>query len=284
MLNVRKLVCLSVLALAACAAENGPGPGVDSPDASEPEGPAPDAAAPPTSTPPRLDAAPVQAPPPDAAAPTGNPPPPDAGAAADTTATPPEPVDNGSYTCTHVIGINATAEWYNRGFESLVDGSKWQLVRVHSGFVQLWADPNAGAWNTGATSACTANGKNPDRVLFVGLNFDYDKLDQWLPNLRAVAKNLKTKFPGVKRIELGTFVRAPGNKACPQRAAPRSTITAAQDEANAMVAAENPGLVFVMPKFEAKTCSEFSGNPPHPSTSGGMAWAKMIADHYGLGK
>jgi hypothetical protein len=279
MQHVRFIVCVTVLA-AACAAGDPADPEAELPDAGETEGPEPDAAAP-TPPAPRLDAAAPQTLPRDAATtPVTTP---DAGAAE---AGPPAPTEteNASYTCTHIIGINATAEWYNRGFEQLVDNSKWQLVRVHSGFVQLWAQPNAAAWSTGPTSACAQSSKNPDRVLFVGLNFEYDKLEQWVPNLQAVVKNLQARFPGVKRIELGTFVRAPGNKPCPQRAAYRSTITPAQDMANEMVAAENPTLVRVMPKFEAKTCSEFSGNPPHPSTSGGMAWAKMIAEHYGLGK
>ena len=88
----------------------------------------------------------------------------------------------------------------------------------------------------------------------------------------------------MKRIELGTFVRAPGNMPCPQAPAKRSTIAPAEDQAIAMVAAANPDLVRVHPKFEAKTCGEFSGNPPHPSAAGGAAWAKMYAEHYGLGK
>jgi hypothetical protein len=105
-----------------------------------------------------------------------------------------------------------------------------------------------------------------------------------VPPLTAVVKNLEAKYPGVKRIELGTFVRAPGNKPCPQAAPKRSTIAQAEDDAIAMVAAANPDLVRVHPRFEAKTGSEFSGNPPHPSAAGGAAWSKMYAEHYGMGK
>jgi hypothetical protein len=86
------------------------------------------------------------------------------------------------------------------------------------------------------------------------------------------------------RLELATFVRAPGNKPCPQAAPKRSTIAPAEDEAIEMVAKMNPGLVIASPKFEAASCSEFSGNPPHPTAAGGAAWAKRIAMHYGLGK
>jgi hypothetical protein len=279
-MSMRLLVCVSVLSLA-CAAEQAQGPGVEAPDAENVTPPPPDAAAPAS----KLDARATSVEPPQPDAAPSTPAEADARPADGPSSPPPASEgDTGNYTCTHLIGINATAEWYREGFEALVDNAKWQMVRVHSGFVELWANPTSSAWSTGPTSPCAENSKNPDRILFVALNFDNDKLEQWVPPLRAVVKNLQAKYPGVKRIELGSFVRAPGNKACPQREAKRSTITPAQDEAMAMVAAENPTLVKVMPKFEAKTCSEFSGNPPHPSKAGGAAWAKLHAEHYGLAK
>ncbi|HET7719208.1 MAG TPA: hypothetical protein VFK43_04520, partial [Acidimicrobiales bacterium] len=242
----------------ACAAPNASGPAAEAPEAGIEEPPAQpptpdarptplaaDAGAPPSTTPPSTT--PPSTPPPSTPAPAA---------------------EDGSYACTRIIGINATAEWYNAGFESLVKGDRWELVRVHSGFVELWANPGSGAWSTNPTSPC-AGGVKPDRIIFVALNFDTNTLEQWLPPLTAVVKNLRDKFPGLKRIELGTFVRAPGNTPCPQAPAKRSTIAAAEDQAIAMVAAANPDLVRVAPKFEAKTCGEFSGNPPHPSKTGG---------------
>jgi len=47
-----------------------------------------------------------------------------------------------------------------------------------------------------------------------------------------------------------------------------------------LAAAADPTRVFVAPRFEAKTCSEFSSNPPHPSPAGVTAWVKMMADYY----
>jgi hypothetical protein len=197
---------------------------------------------------------------------------------------PADPPAAGDYPCTMIIGINATAEWYDRGYETLVDNAKWELIRVHSGFVNLWADPKNAVWATKPSSPCTKNALDPDRVIFVGLEFDFTTVAQWLPNLTAVVKNLQDKYPGVKRIELATFVRAPGNKPCPQAPAKRSTIAPAEDEAIEMVVKANPELVIASPRFEAASCSEFSGNPPHPSAAGGAAWAKMIAAHYGPGR
>jgi hypothetical protein len=189
-----------------------------------------------------------------------------------------------AFTCTLLFGINATAEWYDKGFEGLVDGQKWELVRVHSGFIERWADPDSAFWKAAITSPCAQNATTPDRIIFVALNFDYTTVDQWLPPLTATVKNLRAKYPSARRIELMTFVRAPGNQACPQREAKRSTIAPAEDQAIEQVAQANPDVVRVAPRFEASACEEFSGNPPHPSAAGGVAWAQSIARHYGVGR
>ena len=188
--------------------------------------------------------------------------------------------DNAAYACTLMIGITATQEWYDAGFESIVNNAKWELIYVHSGFVELWADSKDPVWSTAVLSPCAQNAGTPDRVVFVALNFDFNTLDQWLPPTTAAVKNLRAKYPSAKRIELMSFIRAPGDRPCPQAPDKRSTITPAQDDAMAQVAAANPGLVFVAPKFEAKTCAEFTSNPPHPSPAGATAWAKMVANYY----
>jgi hypothetical protein len=282
------LVC-AFLILSACATGTSPPPGPGPADAdSVGPGEEPPTNPPPTKPPTGSPDASVSNPKPEPTPDSGAPAAPDARAQADAgapvSADAGPPPAEGEYTCTLVIGINATAEWYNQGFEKLVDGARWELIRVHSGFIQLWADPKDGVWSTGMSSACAQNANNPDRVIFVALQFDYTTLDQWLPPLQATVKNLQAKYTNAKRIELATFVRAPGNKPCPQAPAKRSTIAAAEDEAIAMVVAANPGQLVVSPKFEAATCGEFSGNPPHPTAAGGMAWAKRIAEHYGLGK
>lgn len=185
-----------------------------------------------------------------------------------------------AYACTLMIGIQATDEWYSAGFETMVDNAKWELIWVHSGFVELWADAKDPVWSTAISSPCAQNPTKPDRVIFVALNFDYTTLTEWTPAITATVSNLEAKYPSAKRIELMSFIRAPGNNACAQAPAKRSTIAPAQDQAMAMAAAANPELVVVAPKFEAKTCGEFSSNPPHPSPAGVSAWIKMMADYY----
>jgi hypothetical protein len=288
-IGTRFLVAISLLGVACSPAPTRKPPAVD---AAPSVPPAVDAAPPPVSNPP-----PVGNMTPDAAvappstggetpgsADAGAPPAPTDGGGGGTTVTPPEGPDTASYSCTLMFGINATQEWWTQGFETMVDNAKWELTKVHSGFIELWADPNNGIWKTGLNSPCATNAMTPDRIIFVALNFDFTTLEQWLPPMMATAKNLRMKYPSAKRIELGTFVRAPGNKPCPQAPAKRSTIQPAEDQAIEMVVATDPTIFKVAPKFEAKDCKEFSGNPPHPSAAGGAAWAKMAAAYYGPGK
>jgi hypothetical protein len=210
----------------------------------------------------------------------------DAGSSPADTASPPPASAPGMadseslYTCTHLIGINATQEWFGAGFEGMVENGKWQMVRVHSGFVDLWANANNGFWNTAPTSACATNSKTPDRIIFIGLRFEWTDKAQWVQALTSVVKNLKDKYPGVKRIELGSFVRGPGNKPCGNAPAYRSTIHPSQDQAIDEVVATDPKLLRASPHFEVTACSDFSGNPPHFAGNGGKNVAKVVGDYY----
>jgi hypothetical protein len=282
------LLSSSVFFLSACAAQIAPSGSDPAPSGGGGGSPTGPVTAPPSGGP-GLTPTPSPAPSPPAVTTTGDaaaaPTPTPGGEQPVPTMTPTSPPpaagsDTTAYNCTAVFGINATAEFWNQGFEKLVDNGKWELVRVHSGFIQLWANPNDAIWKTNVTSPCAQNPDKPDRILFVALNFDYDTLDQWLPALTATAKNLKDKYPSARRIELMTYVRAPGNKPCGQAPPKRSTIPEAEDQAIEMVVKTDPTRLFAGPKFEAKSCSEFSGNPPHPSAAGGQAWSKLFADHY----
>ncbi|MDX2056060.1 MAG: hypothetical protein SFV15_26905 [Polyangiaceae bacterium] len=189
------------------------------------------------------------------------------------------------FTCTLVQGILATAEWYNEGFEKAdgqswgVTDSRWELRGVHEGMVELWADPNDPIWSEPITSPCASSASNPDRVIFVGLNWDYKTVEEWKPPLEKVVANLKAKFSNLRQVELATFVRAPGNMGCPNEDTNRLTISPGQDQAIAELAASSQGFVLASPRFEAKACSDYN-LPPHPSPEAAPIWAKMIADYY----
>jgi hypothetical protein len=276
------LLCFTVAA-SACAGPTTPPPG-EEPDADtggEPSDPPAKVDAKGTSTPTETPDAAVTSPGKDTEEPVATE---DAGAPAAPdmapSTTPPPP---GDYGCTMVIGIAATGQWFNAGFEKLVPNDKWEVVAVHSAKIENWANPNDKLWAAKPSSACAQNGGNPDRIIFVGLNWVYDTLEQWVPPLIATVKNFKAKYSNLKRLELATFVRAPMNKPCPASMPFKSWIKPAQDQANEMVAAMFPDWVVVAPKFEVKTCGDFGGNPPHFTSGAATATAKMIADYY-LGK
>jgi hypothetical protein len=192
----------------------------------------------------------------------------------------------GGFICTLILGTNQTAEWYEAGFEKLVDDSHWELIHAHSAFVELWADPNDAVWSGAIGSRCAQGATTPDRIIFLALAGGPDgglsnyPLDKWLPLLKADVANIRAKYPAVERIELMSYVRGPKNGTCPGAPEHRTVVYPSQDQAMAMIAAANPGLVFVAPAWEARSCADFIANAPHPTPEAAVAWAKMIADHY----
>jgi hypothetical protein len=96
----------------------------------------------------------------------------------------------------------------------------------------------------------------------------------------AVVENIKTKYPSVKRIDLITYGRAPGNMECVGANRPSySYIKAVQDEAAATIPGKYPGFVFVAPKWEHKSCSDF-GLCPHVSVEANKTLAKTIGEYF----
>jgi hypothetical protein len=219
---------------------------------------------PPPATPP-----PVVTPTPPASAP------PDAGPSA------PAPTGaGGPFTCSLVIGIQATGDWFNGGFEKIVDNDRWQLMAVHSGFIDYWADPKDKIWGSKPSSPCAKNSDNPDRVILTALSLHWEKatVEQWVAHLSAAVKNFKAKYSNLKNLELATFVRSPGDRPCPLGDTFRVYDMVEQDQAYEMTAALFPGLVTVAPKVHVDSCADYAGHPPHlPSGPAARAAMKMGA-------
>jgi hypothetical protein len=191
----------------------------------------------------------------------------------------PSSVPAGPFGCTLVLGIKQTGEWFTAGFETVVDSARWEVVPVHNGHVELWADANNGIWGQKPQSPCAQNPANPDRVIFVGTNYDYTTTEEFVPKLSAVVENIKARFAAVKRIELMTHVRAPGNVACPGNLGFKTYIKPAQDQAIGIVVGMYPGLVVASPKFEANACSDYNLYP-HFAGASATAIGKKIGEHY----
>ena len=184
------------------------------------------------------------------------------------------------FTCSWVLGITTTGEWYKQGFEDVVDDDRWQVTRIEMGHLEKWADPQHEIWQSPIQSACTKNSKTPDRIVFNATKYEWITVDEFLPAYKAVVENIKTKYPSVKRIDLITYGRAPGNMECVGANRPSySYIKAVQDEAAAMLPGSYPGFVFVAPKWEHKSCSDF-GLCPHVSVEANKTLAKTIGEYF----
>ena len=176
----------------------------------------------------------------------------------------------GPFTCTLVSGLLVTQEWFTAGFENDgVDGTTWEGKFQHYGYIDIWAqDPPAGfAWTAQVQSACTKNAMDPDRILFTAWSWEITDETKYIADVVQDIMQFKKNFPHIKRFELMTIVRCPGNKMCnPNAAVPPVMGTdhnAGQqdcyvapyiDDALAKVAAMFPGFAYVAPKFESPTC------------------------------
>jgi hypothetical protein len=171
----------------------------------------------------------------------------------------------GPYTCTLVLGISATGDWFKAGFEKIVDGDRWELMSIHNAFVNNWADPNDALWKNKPSSACTMNADNPDRIVIESLYLHWmdATLDEWVAVLEKFVATAKAKFSNLRDVELSAFVRSPTDMPCAGSMPFKSFIRPEQDMANAMVAAKHPDLVTVAPVIRVDSCAEYNNNPPH---------------------
>ena len=181
--------------------------------------------------------------------------------------------------------MTLTREWFEAGFEKdapIVD-ARWQLKAREHGYITEWANPNSDFWNEPIESPCSSGSTNPDHIVLMVLSWTCcTTAAQWETQINAAIANLKTRYPALKRLDLMTQIRGPGNMSCP--AAPTSgetiIVPAALDAALAAVAAQNPGFIFVAPKWEAPNCAAFSGGGPEYSAAGNTANAKTLAAYF----
>jgi hypothetical protein len=181
--------------------------------------------------------------------------------------------------------MTLTREWYEAGFESHVDGTRWQLKAREHGYITEWANPNSDFWNEPIESPCANGSTSPDHVVLTVLSWAPAccvTQPEWETQITLAIGNLKAKYSGLKRIDLMTVIRGPGNMLCPTPPAVGETIVIPPelDAALAAAAAQFPNFVFVAPKFEAANCAAFSGGGPHLTTAGNAAVATMIGSYF----
>ncbi len=181
--------------------------------------------------------------------------------------------------------LTLTRQWFEGGFEkdAGIVNARWQLKAREHGYITEWANPNSDFWNEPIESPCTNGSTNPDHIVLMVLSWTCcTTAAEWETQINLAIGNLKTRYPALKRLDLMTIIRGPGNKACP--AAPNAgetiVVPASLDAALADLAAQNPGFIFVAPKWEAASCAAFTGGGPDYTTAGSAANAMTVATYF----
>ena len=189
------------------------------------------------------------------------------------------------FVCSQVTAMTLTREWYDAGFETFVAANRWQLKAREHGYITEWSNPNSDFWNEPIESPCAQGSTQPDHVVLTVLSWVpacCTTQAQWQTQITGAINTLKAKYPGLRRIDLMTVIRGPGNQLCPAAPAAGETIVIPPelDGALAAAATQFPNLVFVAPKFEAPNCAAFSGGGPHLTTAGNTAVAATIGAYF----
>ncbi len=192
------------------------------------------------------------------------------------------------FTCNLLVGPSPMYQWYNGGFLTYpgIDPTRWELIEVAHHYTNAWAVPGDSAWETPVSHPCAQNSANPDRVAFMATQWAETTAAQWETDFDGIIKNIQTKWPMVKRIELMPSTCAPGDILCPAAtpsASSETIIPAYGYAAIDAMPAKYPGLVFSTPHFEVPNCSDFIGNgaapqyAPNANATTGTAVAEVAA-------
>jgi hypothetical protein len=182
----------------------------------------------------------------------------------------------GPFTCTELIGLYSSGEWWDGGFcNGLGDlKTRWQGRFSHYGYTYEYAKPDSYAWsptnvggvnNVRLTVPCAQSGDAPDRIVYQAWSWELTSEKAWVDSLEAALATIRAKRPSAKRIDIMTIIRCPLNGWCHSdkpALGPNTDHDSKKqdchvpeyvDSALAKVAANHPDLVSV-PRFEAVSC------------------------------
>jgi len=182
------------------------------------------------------------------------------------------------FECTEVIGLWVASQWWD-SFEKGVDNAHWEFTFQHHGYLEMFADPASPFWGNAVSSQCATHATTPDRVVFLPFSLTLNTLEQWSTNLTQVVETMKGKFPGVKRIELMTTLRGPGNMPCANDTDPNTIVPPYVDQAIQMVADASGGLVSVGSKIELASCDWWAGGTDLTG-AGNTGAGQLLATYY----
>jgi hypothetical protein len=211
----------------------------------------------------------------------------------------------GPFTCTLVIGLFTTSQWFSGmmpGGASKtflmdgVDATKWEGKQTKYAYIEKWEDPtNTSVWGLPLTNPCATNSATPDRIVFVGFSpgipadqdysmyskFSTDQMG-WETLLNSVIATIKGKYPSAKEIDILTMGRAPNNMLCSNNNDVDTIIQPYEDAAYDAVAAASGGFIIVGPKYYVPDCatSYIFANDSDYTTTAANAIATQMAAYY----
>ena len=112
-------------------------------------------------------------------------------------------------------------------------------------------------------SPCVERSDHPDAWSSRACSGWWKTREAWQEASPRWSRTSAQRYPGVKRIDLLTMLRGPGNRTCGSE---MTVVAPYVDEAVATVAAKFPGLVVAAPKVEVQSCDVFTKGGPHFTT------------------
>jgi hypothetical protein len=182
------------------------------------------------------------------------------------------------------MGVSITYDWFTSGFDAApLDTTRWQLKGVDTpgiSFIDEWSDASNTLWNSPVVSPCALNSDNPDRILFVGVNWTYTTAEEWVTAWNTLFATLKSKYSNLKRVDLMTMLRAPNNMLCPGNSSNETIVQPFIDQAIATVVAADPTFAHAAPIVYVPSCAVFQPNSPHLLASQAPAVAAVVQGDY----
>jgi hypothetical protein len=200
-------------------------------------------------------------------------------------------VSVGPFSCTLVLGLFTTSQWFNGTdpggadktfLQDGVDATKWQAKMQKYSYAEKWADPKNDLWNLPMQNPCAMASSTPDRALFVGFSPSTKDQPGWEKLLKSVIANIQAKYPSVKEIDMVTMGRAPDNMLCSNNNDADTVIAPYEDAAFEAVAAASNNFVKVGPKYYVPDCenSYIFANDSDYTTSASNYLAMEMATYY----
>ena len=154
-------------------------------------------------------------------------------AAAQKAAVPPAAPPRGPFTCTELIGLYSSGEWWDAGFYDGLGALKtrWQGRFSHYGYTYEYANPGSYAWspvnvggvnNVRLTAPCAQNGNAPDRIVYQAWSWQLTSEKAWVDQ-PVPCRDQQKRSPAPCR-DRRWRLRSPQLRACARADTPRSHV------------------------------------------------------------